>query len=1120
MLTDIGLFRVGWQSYGGKVVEMPPSWSGHFDDATGISCKPWGRVSGRTGLMMHSPWRVAPGRTWVDYSLAIPKLTPVRFSFGIAMGPDVVAPDKSDGVTFSCHLIATGKEQELMRQHQAKADWVDFDFDLSQHAGQTVTLRLQVEPGPKNNSSFDYSYFGDAKITVGEKKDTLGELVKSLTSSHAYQATEKASLTALSNDPSRGVTPSNLLPHRNRLDQEGATWRFSYEGADARLVFRYAPATGTLEDFTARMDNGREFQPAFGGGATAMLKKGTNSVQVPLRGGRAVDVKREKDALRVLWEYPAAGQNLRIAWVFRMRGKALEVAAQCDSPFISILSLGEPRLVPLRRSFALPYMPGSVHYLPAEHLFVFNHLDWTVSHASRCPQGTAVYRAKTDGTLNPLKESGYIAVSPDIGEVVPNIPHPPSPYLATLGPCIMLDVWGHHKGTYAGDAALLRTFKDHGIDHMVIIQHDWQRYGYDVKLPDHLPANPNYGGDAGMIEFGRAANECGYRWSLHENYIDLYPDAPSYNPAHRVLKADGSPSPAWYNPGTKVQSFGLKCNHALEHARKNSPEAHRRYATTASYLDVHPCVPPWHQLDYDATQPMAAMALGKVRRDSELFQFERDTHGGPLFGEGADHFYWAGLVDGVEAQVRGAEDHTPFLDFDLLKIHPQMVNHGMGYYERWYRRGYDAGWGVDAGSPESLDKYRAQELAYGHAGFIGHALVSHVQHVWREHNLMHPVQRLYGTAKPTESRYEVAGRLVSGSVALAAGDTSRQRVRHDSGLTIWINWRKEPWVVNVDGTKPASGQSRYVLPQWGWLAVGPDTIASTALHGEHIADFVEGPEYVFADARTRFDLPYVFQRTDIEPRLREFQHLGGNRIRVTYEWIVNETLDANYHCFVHGVNPSEFWGDHIVFQGDHGLPRPTSQWKKGETIVDGPHELVVGEKHDYFNLVIGLHRGARLPLKGVQETGHRVLIARLNIQKKEGRIAAITAEKITPATFQSSSPATTHSKRETEEADFKAHMNPAGTFIDFGVVGTDGSLKIQREGDSLVVFPYPRNKSFEVLLNLGSLAPKAVPARLAIRALAAETQADLGPIAFKLEAGRVRFSTGTPGAGRYVVTWK
>ena len=37
------------------------------------------------------------GKTWVDYELALPRLTPIRLKFGIAMGPDVAQRDRSDG---------------------------------------------------------------------------------------------------------------------------------------------------------------------------------------------------------------------------------------------------------------------------------------------------------------------------------------------------------------------------------------------------------------------------------------------------------------------------------------------------------------------------------------------------------------------------------------------------------------------------------------------------------------------------------------------------------------------------------------------------------------------------------------------------------------------------------------------------------------------------------------------------------------------------------------------------------------------------------------------------------------------------------------------------------------
>jgi hypothetical protein len=709
----------------------------------------------------------------------------------------------------------------------------------------------------------------------------------------------------------------------------------------------------------------------------------------------------------------------------------------------------------------------------------------------------ATYDPKTDGTRNPLVETGYVAVSPHLGEVLPNLPSPPSPYLSLLGPRIMLDIWRHHLGTYQGDGDNLRELKDQGVDHVAIIQHVWQRWGYDVKLPDHLPANPEFGGDEGMIGFGKAANQCGYVWSLHENYIDLYPDAPSYDPTARVLLSDGSPSKAWFNSGTQVQSFGLKCNRALGFAQRVAPEAHRRFGTTAAYLDVHTCVPPWHQLDHEAGQPMAAMELAKVKFDTELFQFMRQAHGGPLFGEGCNQFYWAGRCDGVEAQVNGGEDHAPLLDFDLLKIHPQMVNHGMGYYERWFRRGYQHRWGVDTGTIEQIDKYRAQELAYGHAGFVGEAQIDNIPWVVREHHLVHPVQRLYGTAKPIEIRYEIGGRLVDAGVALAVEDTTRQFIRYQNGLRLWVNWWAEPW--QVEG---------HTLPQWGFLALGPGTQVSTSLRNGRWSDYAECPEYVFADTRTSIPLPYLNPTKNIEPRLRSFKYLGDNRVELSYEWIVNDTLPNDYHCFVHGVSKSE-GSEGIVFQQDHRLPKPTDQWKKGETIVDGPYVVSIPASEPVYDLAIGLYRDHRVLLLGKNDDHDRVLIARLSLKRQGDKITDITAEKTKPAPTSKGS-----------KIDFTARLNPPGTWIDFGPVATDGAVKINRGAGQLVLFPYPRDKAFRVKLDLKALAPAAELSAVKVRALAAGTCKDLGPGEFRVENGRLVLTVGKPGAGRYVIQWK
>ncbi len=68
-----------------------------------------------------------------------------------------------------------------------------------------------------------------------------------------------------------------------------------------------------------------------------------------------------------------------------------------------------------------------------------------------------------------------------------------------------------------------------------------------------------------------------------------------------------------------------------------------------------------------------------------------------------------------------------------------------------------------------------------------------------------------------------------------------------------MNWRAEPWRIE--------GQ---LLPQWGFLAIGPETRVATALYDGHVADYAECPEYIFADARTSAEAAAVQPWKNIE----------------------------------------------------------------------------------------------------------------------------------------------------------------------------------------------------------------------------------------------------------------
>ena len=470
----------------------------------------------------------------------------------------------------------------------------------------------------------------------------------------------------------------------------------------------------------------------------------------------------------------------------RLVGKSLVLAVACDRPWVQALNGGVWGPVLRRIDIPVPYYSGHIRYLPAENLFVTARADFLSSRATALEGGHAEPDTLTDGSRNNLQERLVYTAAWHLAETLPNIPNPPSPYIGDLSSRIMLDIWG---GRYTNIAAKLETLHDYGITGAAVIVHDWQRSGYDNALPDHVPAAADKGGDTGMKALVSTAERLGYRISLHENYVDYYPNYDRFNEKDIALDNRGRRQNAWYNPGTKIQSFAVKPNAILALAETQSPEIARRYGPNADYLDVHSAVPPWFHVDRRAGEEGA----GEFRRvwdiHRQLWRYERETYHGPVFGEGANHWYWSGALDGVEAQFGAgwpgsAGRSAPLaVDFDLLKIHPLQFNHGMGYYERWWS---ERSW---SGLPPMrvLDQYRMQEAAYGHMGFLGASTWSSVGLAWLEHHLMTPVTTRIAAASPAKIEYQVDGRWVDTTAAAKAGDFRRVRITYDNGLVLTAN---------------------------------------------------------------------------------------------------------------------------------------------------------------------------------------------------------------------------------------------------------------------------------------------------------------------------------------------
>ena len=1019
-LAEIGAYRVGFQRHSEKVTMMPDGWVGHFEADSGISYTPWVRQNGKDTILLHSPWRGGTGISFVEYDLELPRVKPIMFSFAIAMQERLT--DESDGAHFRAVVTAGKGSQVICDEHRKATEWREFEADLSQFASKRVTLRLEVRPGPKDDPSFDYSLWGDPKITVGRALTESERTAAALRVRDRWRNPVKsARLIALANRADVGCRPTCAHRYTNELRREGERYVFAYHGADLNLRYEL-PQDCDPSGLAVRVADLPPFPIArgFGLGEGMAWKLGSAAIK--------------DDRLHLSGRYEGPNKVVPVDLLLRIEGKTLVVAAEGPAGPES-LALGSLGPVPLRRVVSIPYLQaGDVRYLPHNGLFYSAILDWADTNASSQDGTTARYGALTDGTRNPIRETGYITVSPDLREVLPNIPLKPSPYLKELAPRVVMDLWG---GSFAENAQTIRDLADYGVTDAAIITHVWQRGGYDNEYPTVLPANAGLGGEEKLRELSQAAKDAGHLFSLHENFIDFYPNSELYDEKDVARDSQGKLQLGWFNGATKVQSYGLRPTLLVKYARQFAPEIHQRYGTTAAYLDVHTCVPPWFHVDFDAGQPGAGKARTVYDANLGLFAVEREAHRGPLFGEGNNQFYWAGAVDGVEAQVAGGEDAPLLVDFDLLKVHPQMMNHGMGYHERWLREGYNANWGGRLPAQYRMDKYRSMEIAYGHAGFIANQILREPSYSVKEHHLVAPVQARYGAAKAAAIEYEVGGRMVDVSDAVAAGVLDRVHVKYDSGLAVWVNHRQDDW--------RAAGQ---LIPQHCFLATAPRMLAYSRRSGDVFCDYAETPESIFADARSVVVTPF----RDITPRVASFESLGGRRFRVTYEWRVGEALDSDYHVFVHFTDSGPNEG--IVFQQDHEPSVPTSKWQPGQVVTDGPYEITVPESASgHFAWTLGLWASSgRVWLRAKRDQYARAVL---------GEIAVAPDGSVTfsPSNAEAA---------DDEAADQLRRMNPGRKMVDFGKVATDGAVLIGREDDALRIMPVPWGRPINVTLQLGA----------------------------------------------------
>ena len=753
---------------------------------------------------------------------------------------------------------------------------------------------------------------------------------------------------------------------------------------------------------------------------------------------------QQSSPFTVLMTFGSSAGTTHLSITPLVDGKFAGLKLSADNPAIQDIYLGQLPSSLASQQISVPYYSQPVNYLSGLNLFENSYFNPFDSHATviSAKSGQETYYGPNEGGLhNALRDVWEVSVSSVIDDVLPYPEHPASPYLAKLAGRLMLDV--RNEAPFSLIASQLKNLADYGVTNCSTIIGTWQYDGYDNELPKQYPANAALGGDAGIREISDAAKSASCLFALHQNYTDYYPNFPGYTASATMHNLDGSQMSAWLNPVTHIQSFAVKPSLFVPDAATQSPEIHGQYSTNSSFIDVNSSATPWWRTDEDPTASGNGSFAPYRDASVNLWAYERSVENGPVFGEGKYHWFWSGLLDGVEAQF-GSES-TPitnglsaplFVNFDLTRIHPLQINYGMGYYDRWTPSPINT---------MALDAYRMQEVIYGHGPYLADGYWASAYRALLEQSLVSPTAARYATQTPTYISYWVNGSWTDTSTAAKAGAFTIAQVTYPNGDSIVANSSASTIIWNS-----------LQIPQYGWAASGAGYLAYTALIGNQLADYSQTPDSLYADARNQADI--VSEGTVATPGVVSFTQTAPRTLQMQLSFDVNsQNQSVDYQEFIHLVSSQTANGSNAyagVFGGT--LSTPSESWFTGERVTDHGETYVLPPSiaDGTYQVRVGLYSGAqRAFLYGNNDGNLRYNVGTLTVSNNGAKLAFAA----TPIAQGTPDP----------------RLNSSGSIVDFTTVRTDGMVMLQQQaqsgGNIVQLRSYPRSRDVVVQLNASVL---------------------------------------------------
>ncbi len=459
------------------------------------------------------------------------------------------------------------------------------------------------------------------------------------------------------------------------------------------------------------------------------------------------------------------------------------------------------------------------------------------------------YYAYDDGSVSPLNEVLYLTVSEDIEDVFPRNRIEKSRYKDLLNDKVVLDLWSREWTSWYRVGDISKTFEratwymnrlsELGMDNLAVIYHIWQFLDYDQFLPQYYPARPAFGTEGEFITMINSAKEKGWLFSLHENYrvvvdTDDYCDGTkplcvayaqkneincyywdantiAYDHTFRPYPSESVYGGVTTNldddpePECAGRAHYIAANYVKRYGDIESNKIREKYAPNMAYLDAFYMGAGVNNYKTRVNRG-GSYLKERILLTRSFGEAQQERYRGPLVSEGGGDIqtlFVIGAIDGMERELPAGELHRrrgiySYLipDFELNVIKPVMFNHGVGYSSRYFSSDASADLSVDP-TRVDWDNYRANEIAYGHAGFIDEQFdqlklnqILGEKYALDEYYLTQQLQKRYADVLVKSITYYADGTFMDLSEALKSGYdfmNAKVLITYENGLKIWVN---------------------------------------------------------------------------------------------------------------------------------------------------------------------------------------------------------------------------------------------------------------------------------------------------------------------------------------------